>query len=251
MSNQPQFGMPLPGKSSMTVMMIVVFVAAFILGWLPSIGETLRLWLAFVPGKVWPWTFFSYPLASVGDGGGFLFFLIGMLWFFWVGNAFEAAAGKVGLLLNFLAFGFLFALVDWLAFVADLGGAPLLGPFLPVAGLTVAWCGMAPNMTIRIWGIIPVTGTWLAVITAAFVILGYGQGLPLFGVILALPLLLAWFYGQGRLPVRIGQDVVGKQAEKKKDTREFDEFMSKVKNKEKDREERERLRKLFEDSLDD
>jgi hypothetical protein len=98
----------------------------------------------------------------------------------------------------------------------------------------------------------------LALIVTVLTILSQGSGLggpesrlaPLFGIAVATPLILAWFYGADKLPIRYGLlrrlPTTGKTKQK-----EFDAFISNVRDREKEREEKERLRKLFEDSLDD
>ncbi len=238
---------------TMTLILLVIFVGCLLVGWVPDLGARMMEWLAFDPRRPLPWTFLTYPLASEGLGGGFLFIVFLLLWWYWVGHGLEATTGRWGLLANFGVFTLLGSLVVWVAVLLGLQNPPmdiLWGPYLGVEALSVAFFASAPESSICYWGI-TVRFKWLALFVAVLFILTMGLGNPLFGVVAALPLLLAWFYGQGKLPVRLGEVPFARQKQKKRQGEEFQQFMSKVKSKEKEREERERLRKLFEDSLED
>lgn len=236
----------LPGQ--MTTALLIVFSAGFLLSWIPSVGEVLRYWLAFDPARVLPWTPITYPFVTDGNGGGILFFILGMLWWYWVGSGLERTTGPWGLLLNFLAASFLEALMCLFASMLGMR-AGLMGQFLPVSFMTVAFCARDPESQIQFWGIIPVKYKILALITGLIVVFGFGTGQPILGLMVGAPLVLAWFYGAGKLPVTLAGSSVDRNIDKRRENKEFDEFMTKVKSKEKEREERDRLRKLFEDSM--
>lgn len=237
------------------MILLGVFVICMVIGWVPDLGARMLEWVAFDPRAVLPWTFLTYPFSSVGLGSGLglLFFLFLLYWWYWVGNALEPETGFWGLLVHFMVFSVMAALVVWVSVALGLQNPPmdvLVGPHLSVMAMSMVYFGRAPSAPVSFWGF-PMQMKWLAVLIAAFSVLNYGNGNPLFGVVASLPLLVGWFYGQGRLPVRLGEVPFAGRAAKKKESREFDQFMTKVKSKEKEREERERLRKLFEDSLED
>lgn len=211
----------------------------------------MRALLALNTQQLLPWTVLTFPFVNDGNGQGLLFFAIGMMWWYWVGQGLESLTGRWGLLLWFLAFSFVTGLLAFLGTLFGLGATVLIGPFLTISCMTVIFCGRAPEQEIRFWGIIPLKLKWLALITGLMVIFGYGTGTPLFGLLLALPLVLAWFLGLGKLPISLATANVEKRKSKKVENREFDVYMSKVKAKEQEREEKERLRKLFENSMRD
>jgi hypothetical protein len=102
--------------------------------------------------------------------------------------------------------------------------------------------------------IIPVQGRILAWLTAAVTLFSFGvwYHAPLFGVFSILHLGVAVLFATNRLPFFLyrRQQVVDRQAQKKQ------EMMSKayyddVNRRSKEREERERLRRMFEDSMDE
>lgn len=122
---------------------------------------------------------------------------------------------------------------------------------LPITFLVVCVCGNQPNTEICFWGI-SVKFKWIALVKAAIVVFIYGSGMPLYGLMISLPLIGAWFYGANKIPgLTFGKSPIETSKQKKKENREFDEYMGKVRVKEKDRAEQERLRKLFEGSIGD
>ncbi len=254
MANRTQFGRGASGggiPQGMTMILLIVFCVSFVLSWIPQIGEPMRVWLGLTPSVFLPWTLFTYPFVGDGRGDGLLFFLIGMMWWYWVGQGLESVTGKIGLLLNFIVFALLTGLAVLAAKAMGLASTSLIGPFLPISAMTVIFCARSPEQEIRFWGIIPLKLKWLALVTLLMVIFGFGTGNPLFGLVVGLPLVLAWFYGGGKLPIRLAHSNMTKVKSKRRENKEFDIYISKVKSKEKDREERERLRKLFESSVED
>jgi hypothetical protein len=95
----------------------------------------------------------------------------------------------------------------------------------------------------------------LAWLTAALVLFGYGTMLqaPLLGAFACIHLIIAYYFAANRfeaVPYRQGEGRVNParmKATEKKDKSYFEE----VRKREQERAERERLRKLFEDSMED
>lgn len=178
--------------------------------------------------------------------------MFAMLWLFNFGSMFERAYSSKSLLIHFFALSIIYGLVGLLA--AKLVGANamfLYSSWLPVSFITVTLCATQPETPSSLNGI-PVKMKWFAVLVGVFVILTLGAGNPIFGIILCSPLAIAWFYGQGKLGAFApGKILIRNNPQSVKTNREFDEFKSKVRDKEQERQEKERLRKLFEGSLDD
>lgn len=236
---------------SATLGIIIALAVGFVLSWLPSIGDTLRTWLAF--SLPTPWGALTYPFIHSGDGTGLFWFLLSLLWVWWVGNDAERSYGKVGMLLHFFGFAALMSL-GWLAgaFIVGRPDLPLIGAFPAVAAMTVLFAARNPEQPVAFFFIAQFAAKWLALVTALLVVFNYGTGAPLLGVMLALPLGLVWLYGQNRLPIRPGPMPMPSSRKPSKQQIEREaQFRTKVMDREKEREERERLRKLFENSLKD
>ena len=108
------------------------------------------------------------------------------------------------------------------------------------------WCARNQTTTIMLYGIIPLTGKWLAIIDVIIVILIYGNGYPLLGVFAAAPLVLAYLYALERLP-GLGYQVTRQEVQATRAQARYNEsYYEEVRKREQEREERERLRKLFE-----
>lgn len=239
---------PPASRNTATIGLIVALAAAFVLNWLPGFGDSFRN--IAVLSLAAPWAAPLYPFAFSGNGGELFFFLFSLLWLFFVGNALESTVGKVGLVVHFFAAALVHGLVALAAFAALAPVGVLMGPGLPLAFLTVLYAARAPEQSIMFWGIFPLKLKWLAILVVALTIFGYGTGNPLLGILLALPCALAWVYGQDRIPgFRLGRPPFEEARQKQKENKRFDEFFGKVRDRAKERDERERLRKLFESSV--
>jgi len=232
--------------------LIIACTVGFVLCWIPQLAATLipNFGLSLDSFKIWqPIT---YPFIHFGNGGYFFSFIFDMLWLYWFGNILERSFGSRPLLTTFFAAALLHAAFLFIAGpVAGVQSAALLTAELPIAFIVITVCGNQPKTEICFWGI-PVKFAWIAIIKAAWVIFSMGTGNPVFGLILGIPLLGAWFYGANKIPgLTFGKSPIETSKQKKKENREFDEFMGKVRSKEKDRAEQERLRKLFEGSIAD
>ncbi|MBX3115283.1 MAG: rhomboid family intramembrane serine protease [Fimbriimonadaceae bacterium] len=244
-----------PRKSSATPAtfgLIIACTVGFLLCWIPQLAAFLIPNLGLSLGSFKIWQPLTYPFVHYGIGGYFISFIFDMLWLFWFGGILERRFGQRPLITVFFAATLLHAAFLFIAGpIAGAEEALLLTAELPIAFIVVTVCGNQPRTEICFWGI-PVKFAWIAIIKAAWVVLSLGTGNPLFGLIIGIPLLGAWFYGANKIPgLTFGVSPVETRKQKKKENREFDEFMSKVRSKEKDRAEQERLRKLFEGSIAD
>ncbi len=198
-----------------------------------------------------PWAFITFPLASSGAPAEIISILFTCLWGYWIGRSLEKDTGS-GLLLGIFGVLTLASSTAWVLGSMAVNGSPLLaGVYLPMAALTIIWAMRNPEHTILLMMIVPVKAKYLAVITAIVTLFTAGGPSPLMGVFALLPLLLAFLYATNRIPgLRYAATPV-ETGQKKKTNQEFRRFQDEVRKKEKEREERDRLRKLFEASLID
>lgn len=207
-----------------------------------------------------PWTFVSYPWATMPftDGLTILCFVFLIMWVFMTGGSIErdlGAAKYIGLWAAMIVLPALFISVLG-PLVSKVYGAA--GLWLPEAGITIVWCARNPNSQIMMYGIIPLSGKWLGWITLVVTILISGFGNPVLGVVAALHLPIAYAFATNRIPLwtysRGTSFAAGRRnqaANLKKTERQDKGYFDEVKRREKEREERERLRKLFESSINE
>lgn len=234
-----------------TIGLIALGSVPFLLAWFGL--KQLVDWFALAPvlALARPWTLLLYPLADVGNGSAIIGVLFLSYWLYMIGSSLEKEIGT-GLLAA--ATGILTlagGLAWWLGGSLMMPAAVQMGMMLPAAALTVLWAMRNPEHTIMLMMIIPIKAKWLAVLTAVVVLFISGSGAPLMGVFALLPLLLAFLYATNRIPgLKFGATVADVKSSKKQ-RQEFDNYMNDVYKREQEREERERLRRLFESSLDD
>ena len=192
------------------------------------------------------WTLFTYPfLESMSP----IYLLLQVMWLYWVGTMLERDHGTRKFIYLWLAVSLLGALGMTIV------RAPAMGMFIPDAILVAIWATRYPNMTIRLFMCIPVAAKWLGMIVVASVFFRYasGPGQMLTGFAAISGCILGWFYARNMIPklpygLRYGtMNSKPTRAEKARDQEYYDD----VYRREKEREERERLRKLFEGSLED
>ena len=155
---------------------LIYFVAAFFF----RAGNPWA-WLEFSTTGWWlkPWSFLTYPLVTKG-----LFTVAFANYWLWiVGGTLERSWGS-------RSFAKFFAGVTAATSVGLWAGSLLLGalglePFfnvqlsslwLPLAGLTVAWCLLNPEQIILLGFVLPIPGRVLMWITVAFVYFGFAMG---------------------------------------------------------------------------
>lgn len=238
-------------QSPATMGLVMSLAAAFLAAWLMANGQTMES-LAFLAAPLRLWTFLTYPLAFPPGGGGFLYLVLECFWLFMIGTQLERWLRPAGLLVSFFGYAALSAALAWLVHLTSGADFVLSGPLLPVASLTCVWAGRNPDSPILLFGIIPLAAKWIALLLALGALFAYGIGAPAVGVAVALPCLLAWFQGRRRVSLFERQKtVVTGRGQRAKSETEFDAFMKKVKDKEKERDEREKLRKLLESGTED
>ena len=241
-----------------TVTLVGALALSFLIAWF-SRQSWMGPDLMFIPsealGRIW--TFLTYPWASWGDGTGFIGLLFGCLWLWGIGAAVERDLGPQ----RYLVLWVVSTLLGSLGFFAGsflVGATPtpvLFGALVPVACVSVVWGTRNPTLPVTLMFVLPIQGRWIAWISAALVF--FSTNNPAIAPFAAISCLVAWAFAAEKLPFwpysphrRTGTTRTGKQ-ESKRDQEEFERYIDQVRDREKDREERERLRKLFESSLDD
>lgn len=180
--------------AALVILFLIFFLAADFRG-------TLANLLAFRTGGSgdwsWltrPWALLTYPLLV----GGPIELLLGGYWLYIVGGSLERSWGSRNFGALFAAFTAIGAL--GLLAASQIFDLPifLLGLFLPLAAVTVAWAALDPELPILVWGLLPVKLKWIGVITVALLYFNYGFSMGRFGPIAALFALCApaaaWIY---------------------------------------------------------
>lgn len=163
-------------NSPFTLGLIVASAVIFLLDFLRL---PIANWLTFTAplDLVQPWRIFTYSIVST-DIVGLLFFGLS-LW--WVGSSLERSWGTPFYALFWCAMCAITALAMSLACFILRGAFPV-GYWLPLSALIFAWCIINKNEEIRIYGIIPVLGKWLAVAEVLIIFFTHARIHPLLGV---------------------------------------------------------------------
>jgi membrane associated rhomboid family serine protease len=229
-----------PVTAGLVAAIVVAFLASFF-----SNGMMLRPQLAFIPDGALssPWTFFTYPFAY--PPGAIFAIFFGALWLWSIGGSVERELDSRRYGIFFFVMTALGALFLWIGALGMGVSMPLETAWMPTAAVTVAWGTRNPNTPLTFMFVLPITGRWLAWIAALFVFFGTSAQLAPFA---ALPLLFAYLFAAEKLPFAPWS--MRRRADKKAEAR-FYGLQDDAIRREKEREERERLRRLFESSLDD
>lgn len=244
-------------RSPATFGLIAAYVALYVLAWLQVLPKMLMGFAATSSSLASaPWTLVLYPFAGLGMGADIFFFLLTLVWIYFVGRQIEIDLGLVGLLAVFFGGSLLAGLL--IVGAASILGSPfvLAGSLLPLSILTCLWASRRPTSQILIYGIFPLQAKWLAVLDAVLVLFNVGSGQPVLGVVALIPLALAWLWGAGKLGLAYGNRAaqvfsVAERKAAKARAQEDAAYFENVRKREQEREEKERLRKLFENSLRD
>lgn len=232
---------------SVTTGFIGLLVVSFVVSWLFQDATLFKL-LSFstLTAGSQPWTFLTYPFdGSIGIFG----ILCAAIWMSSVGGQVEqdlTAPKYLAVILAFVALCPLFVLLGSLI-MGETGY--MFGPLVVIECVTIMWATRAPLAVVKVFGILPVQARWLGVLGAAFI---FFSAPPKIAPFLLIPLGLIWAFADNRLPIRYGKPRGKTPTETyRKHWKEDENYFSDVKRREKEREERERLRKLFEGSIKD
>lgn len=216
-------------------------------------NPAIALWLGYSGNIGAPWTALTYPFAigSLTSGFGLISLVFMIMWLYSLGGILERELGMQ----KFILVWTLLTIVPVLL-VLPFGKVPLYGSLLPVGGLTVIWATRYPNSPIMLMGMIPLQGKWIGFLSAGIVFFSYGAaGNILVGLFACGSLALAYVFARNMIPFFQYGGSSGGSYTRSKPTKEQIEraraFDGEVRKRKQDREERERLRKLFEGSLEE
>lgn len=238
-----------------TAVLTVAIGLAFVISWF-SAGRFLGLDWMFLPEIALqkPWTMLTYQFASVGDGRGLIWLVFLLLWLWGLGGSLERDLGTPKYVAYWFVMTFLGAAFHWIGFLIAGGGlepgqAALFGAYFPVAAVTLAWGTRNPNTPLTLMFVLPIVGKWLALLAVLLVF--FGTNSPMLAVFAVIPLGLAYLFAADRLPLLpASTSVRDKKSERRQERRQV-EMIDRAVDRKREREERERLRKLFESSLAD
>ncbi len=235
-------------STPLTLGLLVSLAVAFVVSWIPDSPLVAMLAMFTDPAAMRPWTFLTYPWAVPGDGNALFFFLLMGLWLWGIGGQIERSTNARTYVALWLGATVVHGLTYFLV-AQGLKDHFLAGPGLPVAFFAVYLGGRYPNQGVSFFGIIPMTMKIVAIVVAVLTFFGYGTGAPMLGLAAVAPLALAWGLGSRQWQLHPGRSRADVKFERKKEA-EFDQFRDEVRRREIEREEKERLRRLFESSLD-
>lgn len=239
-----------PGTLGLIASLALTFLVDFFAG-----AKGIFAPLAHLTSGGAPWTFITYPWA-LGAATGFIGLVFSLLWIWFMGSTVEREVGTSRFLLIFAVLTLLGSVFVTLGAMALTTKATLAGSLIPSGALTMLWAARRPRAQIMIYGILPVEARWIALFNLLLVFFLFGTGQPALGLFAVLPLVLAWFYAAGKLPIpypTMELSTTGRMSrkEKEREQKKFENFIDDVRERERERAEKEKLRQLFERSLID
>ena len=229
-----------------TFFVLASLIASFLLSWLGL--QAFFMSLALRSGSGFnPITIFTYPWASSGNGSGLIFLLLGWLFFWQVGQQVERDLGVQKFAAVFAGLILMGGLAVWAGSFVSPVGTILFGSFVPVAALAVIWATRHAEQQVQFF-MFPIQAKWIGWLSAAMVLFSLG---PIIGAFAVLPCVFGYFFAANKIPglAYVGRVAGKSRKEKVQESKKFNAFMDSVKKKEQEREEKEKLRQLFERSL--
>lgn len=238
-----------------TAALTVGIAVAFVVSWFTA-GRVLGLPLAFDPATIGsaPWTLLTYPFASIGDGRALIWVLLLCLWLWGMGGAVERDLGTARFVGFWFIVAILGALFHWLGYLVigetlRFDQRALLGAFFPVAAVTVAWGVRNPTQPVLLMFVLPIQGRWIALLSVLLVF--FGTNSPALALFAVAPLGLVYLFATERLPFLPWRASLGDRRRAKQESRRSYAKIDEAMERQRQREERERLRRFFEKSLVD
>jgi len=240
------FGDRIPVTKLLIVSNVVTFIAILLF----KLGVILNL-LGFVAALalIKPWSFVTYPLVGILDPIGLLF---SAYWLWVAGGSLERTWGSTKFAIYYILMAGISALGLFAGALLIHAGGVTANPWLPLAGATVAFAMMNPEQQILFFFVIPMKLKYLALIDAALVLITYGMTSPILGVFaLAGCAFSYWYIRPGALAWLTERNARDDRVVRVHPRRSIMQSLNPF-NKMKEKRERDRLRKLFEQSgMDD
>ncbi|MBX3120390.1 MAG: rhomboid family intramembrane serine protease [Fimbriimonadaceae bacterium] len=242
-SNARRLGAPV------TVALVVLIIVTFLAQFVAPKSFPIRDWAYFtVDGISRPWSLLSYPFAA----NEIFSVLFAALWLWGIGASVEREMGSVRFGISWAAFSVLSALCLFVGARIVGVDAPLAGAWVALGAVTVIWGTRNPDAPLTLLFVLPLTGRWIAWLAGVFAFFSTDAKLALFA---ALPLILAYFFAANKLPLAFTKGAArpfqkSQGATKVRGAGVYSqEYFDEVEKREREREEKERLKKLFEKSL--
>lgn len=234
-----------------TKILIVSNILSFILIALFFRQGQIENILAFEPAELIfrPWTVLTYAFISQPNNPIFMLFALYWLWV--AGGSLERSWGTTRYAWFFLSMTAISALGLFTGGLIAGKMIGLIGLWLPLAGLTVAFAMTNPEQQILFFFVLPLKLKYLALLDVILVLVNYGQIDLRLGVLALLGCAYSYWYIQPNrfsfnLPKRSSRSNVTRVYEKRSIFSSLNPL-----RKMKEARDRERLRKLFERSFDD
>lgn len=200
-----------------------------------------------------PWTLLLYPFAFSGAGGinSLISTLLLLAWMVFTCGTVERDLGTSKYAALLLTMTVLPALLVYAGMRISGGGFGVMGPYFPIAGISVVWAIRYPSFQVNLFGILPLTARIIAILIVAGTFFLYGYGNLVLGVAAILYFILSWAIATNKIPFFLYASAPEAKATKAQKVRE-EAYLADAARRQHEREETERLRKLFERSgIDD
>lgn len=197
------------------------------------------------------WSFITHPFAGMlPTGFGWLFWLCFVMFFIQTATSVEVDLGWRRFVIFLLAATALNGLIVWLGSLAFGLDPYFAGDVSMIAAVVCVWCTRHSGNPIGFWGI-PMAARWFGYLMALIAFTHYGFASPAIGLLACLHLPIVSLFASNKIP-RLQYTAPVYQPNPSKAARERDsKYFDEVREREQERQERERLRKLFEGSLED
>lgn len=227
-------------RSPVTYSLLGLIVLSFLLSMLRVPG--LEALILTESGR--PWAFLTYPFAPIYSGSALFLLIITALWLYSFGTQVEARNGWRGALWASAGFALVAGLCVFTG--AKALGTPLFlaGPFAWGTGVAFVWGLQNRNAVVNLFCLIPVKGNVIAILSLVlffFAVMDFHPALGLF----TLPAFgLFHWWAASATGSQGGKDRSARRKEKQQRN-----ILDLAHDKQKERQEKERLRKLFEASM--
>lgn len=177
------------GGMPFTMATIGVSVIAFLAWWLSGINpawNNLVFDSAIWPGR--PWTLVTYALVQPSPMG---LVFSGLMAFYFMG-AMERAWPRARFLPACLILLVVPPLAVWLGSLAGNVHQVVFGLALPTSCWLITFAAYRPEATILLMGLVPIKAKWLGWVSAIGIVITYGYGAPLAGLVAGFAGVVAW-----------------------------------------------------------
>ena len=171
---------PEPVTRTLIAINVVTFLVYFVAAFFLRAGNPWE-WLTFSTATLWrkPWTLLTYPLVTYDP----FTLLFAGYWLWVVGGTLERSWTSYMFLRFFASVTLATSASLWVgssllsaAGLEHVGNVYLSSLWLPLAGLTVAWCLLNPEQIVLLGFVLPIPGRVLLWITVALVYFGVAMG---------------------------------------------------------------------------